>query len=131
MKLESSFVLNEAKILQNSFSEYASIVTSLVSPGYPTEEEDRKVLLSLKMKIESNLGIIFSVYGGDRNMGDCGMGLFIEAIESLNDMLISVGTSNPDYAEAKDQFKMVKKRYGCLLAGVKAVAIEALSRQDH
>lgn len=121
LKLESTFILNEANILQNTFSDYISLVTESVSLGFSPSEENKKTLLSLRVKMESSLELL-SLYNENLKTES---EAFVANVISLNGMIRAF-----DSAKAKDyqqELKYVKTKYGKLLSNIKISAIDSLS----
>ena len=121
LKLESEFILNEAKTLQIVFSEYISLITEALTLGLPLNDDEKKDLLSLRVKIESSLEVL-SVHNANIKTDSKA---FVQSIVTMNEKTGGFDiTKIPEY---QTELKDLKIKYGNLLNLIKSSAIDSLA----
>ena len=120
LRLDSEFILNEAKRLQTTFSDYVSVVTESITLGLPPNREKQQQLLILKVKVESSIEAL-SVH---RSKIKTDSAVLINLMESLNSNLRSFDSTKTDQYES--ELQRLKSKYRSLLEIIKTSAIDSL-----
>ncbi|ADZ92017.1 hypothetical protein [Marinomonas mediterranea] len=120
LRLDSGFVLNEAKILQSTFSDYVSVIAESISLVLPPTQVKEQQLLLLRVRIESSVEVL-SVH---RSSIAAESTAFVAQITALNTKLRSFDSGKIE--EYQEDLNALKIKYGALLKIIKTSAIDLL-----
>lgn len=120
LKLESSFIMNDAQILQEQISQYLSLVSKILSSGLSPQNSDKTELIRIQMQIESTLEVL-SIYNNNIKLKSTN---FMKKIQLINDKF-----DNFDVLRKSNYSKNLvelKKEYVLLLRLIKLSAIKTI-----
>ncbi|MCO7191234.1 MULTISPECIES: hypothetical protein [unclassified Pseudoalteromonas] len=120
LRLDSEFVLGEAKVLQTTFSAYISLLAESISLALPPTEETQQQLFLLRVKIESSIEVL-SVH---RHQITDESAAFVSAVGSLNQKFRAFDGSKTNEYQA--DLNSLKRQYATLLGVIKTSAINKL-----
>jgi hypothetical protein len=124
LKLESSFILREAEILQKSFSEYLSILIVPINLGLPVKNEDNHRLLVLRINMESSIDIL-SI--NDKSIKTKSKH-FLSKIASLSHEIRTFELKK--VLQYKEESEKLKIKYSELVAVIRNSAIKSISKNN-
>lgn len=122
LRLDSGFVLNEAKILQANFSDYIYVITESISLVLPPTQEKQQQLLLLRVRIESSIELL-SVYRSHITVESTAL---VDQIITLNNKLRAFDSGKIEEYQA--DLNVLKEKYGALLGIIKTSAIDQLAK---